>query len=98
MLDERDRNAHTGPAAGRALDRETAAQTLGPLLHAANAEAGRRVRGDAAPVVAHAEFKLRLVFGQAELDRHFLRLRVANGIGQALLHAAEDGEIDRIAI
>ena len=66
---ERNGDAHAGAAAGRALDREAAAQTLDALLHAANAETGRRAGGRPAAVVAHAEFELRLVFGLPELRR-----------------------------
>ena len=89
---------HAGAAALFAFDTITAAQAFDAFLHAANAEARRLAGMYAAAVVAHRQYEPALGVDIAEIDADVLRLRMADGIGQALLDAAIDGEVDRIAI
>src|SRR6476469_7838458 len=99
---ERDRDADRGAAAALTLHLITAAQSLHALLHAADAEPGRRRGIDAAAVVAHGQNKLRcaqlVTVSLADPDRDALRRRVLDHVGQAFLYAAIDREIDRLAI
>ena len=84
---------HASAVARFAVDRIAAAQAFDALLHAAQAEACDLAGMDSATVVAHAQRQLPASLG-GKLDRDLTRLRVAHRVGEALLQAAIDGEID----
>src|SRR5262249_53174495 len=96
-LRERKRHANARADARFALDRIATTQAFDTLLHAAHAESRNLARMDSAAVVAHCQRKPPPGLG-AQRDGDVLRLRVADGVGEAFLKAAIDGEIDRVAI
>src|SRR5262245_53388478 len=103
---QRDHDADRGAAPARALDLTAAAQGLRAFLHAAQAEARRRHGIDSTPVVADRERKLRrairarvhLAHGFTQLDGYMPSVRMPNDVSQALLHAAINREVDRVAV
>ena len=97
-LDQRNVDMYAGAAAGFAFDAIAAAEAFDAFLHTANAEARRLAGIDSAAVVAHRQCEPGLAVDMAEIDADMLGLRMADGVGQAFLDAAIDGEVDRIAV
>src|ERR1700751_4976211 len=93
---QRDDDAHACAAARRGLEHAVAAESTHALLHAAQAEAGGRVRLDAAAVVLDRKLDPRQSLVEPDADAG--RRGVPDRVGQAFLYAAIDREVDRVAI
>jgi hypothetical protein len=83
---------------------EITTQRLHALLHAHEAEPARRASGDPASVVLDGEFNspgLCIAGGRgpfSELYKDVLRLCMANRVGQTLLDAAVERQINGVAV